>query len=256
MISMKRKIYLTVISLITAVCVMLGCAYHVFGWNAGSFAFIFEGASWGRSVTGNEELGSFENISAYLEVADIEFKTGDTFSISYECSDNMVPQYKIEGDTLVITQTGKQRFKFFGIDGHAEITLTVPYGTDIGKADFVLHVGDGSIEGMNIKDLHLENNVGDFEIAGSVLETADVNMNLGDFDMTNTSFDSMTVHSDLGDVEIESSKKLDAYTLRLETNMGEVTFNGRESHGSYNRESASGKLLKVESSMGDIEVSD
>ena len=146
---MKKNIYLTVITIITIICIIAGTCYHVIGWGVHFFSeqpFISHilGDNDTESESLNqttETLDSFDNMNLDISVSDLTVTTGDSYSISYDTNRaSLIPKYEVSHGTLTVTQKSKHN-NFWG-STHCAITITVPESAVLSNLTADGSVGD------------------------------------------------------------------------------------------------------------------
>ena len=120
---MKKNIYLTILTIVTVLCIIGGTCYHVIGWGvslAEHFVPFFksqqEETSTKQSSADNTKLDAFSNISVDVKVMDLTLTKGSDFSISYSASEKLVPEYDVDDGTLVLTQKGLKSDSLLGMN--------------------------------------------------------------------------------------------------------------------------------------------
>ena len=102
---MKKTIYLTVLSLVTVFCIIIGSIYHISGWIGfgldNVFNFITGDADSSLSrrnrVTYSENINEFNKIKIDTDSMNINIKKGDIFHLEYNCLENREPQFEVSG---------------------------------------------------------------------------------------------------------------------------------------------------------------
>lgn len=251
---MKRAIYLSVISAVTAVCMVVGICYHMLG-RGGNFPGIsFFYGKWGETVSlENEELASFEEISVVSDIMNVTLKQGSGYSISYKSSKKILPEYKVENGVLSLTQ--KQQKRSWN-NFTCNVTITVPKTASLGAITINSNCGDTKMDGIMTASIHADADVGDIKISNCSVGDVVLQTDVGDCKFEDCSFDNMDIVSDIGDIKVESTKDLSAYNMDIYTDLGDVKINGQKQRKAYSTEGSSGNLLKIVTDCGDIHVSD
>lgn len=254
---MKKNVYLTILAIVTVICVIAGTCYHVFSWgfsfmeNAIPFFISDERKESAGKLTDSGELNldSFTSIYADVSVMDLDIVSGDQYSISYSANEKLIPEYEVQDSRLVIKQKKK---KLWG-NKKCSVTITVP--EELKEVELDASVGDIDLKGISVSDLEIDASVGDVKIAGCTLKVATVDASTGDIGFSNTAFDTLEVDASVGNVDLDSAVDLSVYSVILDTSVGNVSVNGQDykRHYSHNG-SQSGKSLTVDCSVGDIEL--
>lgn len=253
---MKKNIYLTVLAIVTVICVISGTCYHVFRWGfsiAENFVpFLVEGKKEQAGPvqeSGEIKLDDFTSIDADVSVMDLDIVSGDQYSISYSANEKLIPEYEVQDSRLVIKQKQK---KLWG-NKKCSVTITVP--VELGKVELDASVGDIDLKGISVSDLEIDASVGDVKITGCTLKEATVDASTGDIGFSNTAFDTLEVDASVGNVDLDSAVDLSVYSVILDTSVGSVSVNGQDYKRRYSHNgSQSGKSLTVDCSVGDIEL--
>ena len=249
-ISMKRTIYLGVITLITIGCVL----YGVNGWFGGSrnyFSFGNEQKDH-YSIQENTTLESFHSIAVDAVVMDLTIVEGTDFSLDYEGTEELEMAYSVEKDELIIAQ--RKKGHLVG-NNSAELILTIPTDTQLEKTDITVDVGDIDVEGVTIKTLEADSDVGDITVKNSSVNSAVLDSDTGDINVDSCSFVMLDVASDVGEIEVDSNMDISGYMLDLKTDIGEVEI-GTETYGKKYFHAGKNGSITARGSVGDISVNE
>lgn len=251
---MKRAIYLSVISAVTAVCIVAGICCHMFG-RGKSFPGIsfFHGGSKETVSLENEELATFEEISVISDIMDVTLKQGERYSISYKSSKKILPEYKVENGMLSVTQE-EHKWKW-NSNYVCNVTITVPKTASLGAITINSDVGDIKMDGIRAASVHADSDVGDIKAGSCTVGDVVLQTDVGDCKLEDCSFDNINIISDIGDVKLESAKDLSAYSMDVYTDMGNVKINGQKQRKAYSTEGSRENLIKIVTDCGDIHVS-
>ena len=221
----KRTWYLTLLTIITVICIAIGLLVHVVlpagNWlsdMSDDLDDVNDSESFLPGSTVYEEVAAFSNIHLEMEVSDISIAYGDTYAISYKTNkENLLPQYEVKNETLYISQKTK---KVHGLTNNADCTckITVP-------KDAVLKLIDGTID-------------------------------VGDFTMERLGTDTLNISSSVGDIDVETPSPLDSYKMDLSCDIGEIEINDRSFRSHYKQDAAAAntQTLTVTSDTGDISI--
>ncbi|MCD7826072.1 MAG: DUF4097 domain-containing protein [Clostridiaceae bacterium] len=268
-----KAIYLTVITCITTLCVLIGCCYHIFGW------FDSDTAENSKLQTNEQNITeSFKKLSITCDNADVSLVQGDDYTVSYSCQQNSTPEIYVENDTLYINQTGGEHFyfSFFQINSaQNKITITIPKNTQltslsadcdindlhiekqlISQMDIYCSTGDIMIADTSCSNAAITSDVGDCIINNSIFETLAMTLDTGDTEIDQCIFKSFTVTADTGDVEISSQADLGAYNLDLSADIGDIEINDTECGTHFIQTGTNDRSIHVTTDTGDIEISE
>lgn len=246
---MKKTVYLTILSVITVICVIIGCGIHIMGWWNG--AFLSMGA---RVSHTDSDIPAFTGISVDIEVGDLTVRPSDGYRISYDCSKRLIPEYSVKDGVLIITSKAhKNWFWNFWQFGKLKSTINITVPEDVYMELFSVKadVGDVNIEGMKAEGLTIEMNVGDLDVKGCTFKSININADVGDVDVRDAVFDKMEIYSDVGDVDVTGVGDLEDYEVRISTDIGDISVNGEKKKGEYVKEGNTDKKIIIETDVGD-----
>ncbi len=266
---MKKGIYLTILILITIVCILIGSAYHIGGFFRNLFT-PFEK----DHVSFETDLDAFSSIVIDADTIDITIQSGSDYHLEYYCMEACKPEYEINKQTLTIKQTSKDQ-NFFGKNNSlCELKITVPSDVTLNELNITSDVGEVSLQRVESESLILNCDVGDIELTNSSFSLMQVNANVGDVNLENITcadgvitadvgdidiehitFDNLEITCDVGDVEITSKSTLSDYKIALDADLGSISFQDEDYSDSYTQKGKSG-FLSIETNTGDIEVDD
>lgn len=284
-----KKIYLAILTLITACCIVGGTIYHttrfglrLLGWT--SLLFDSQSGSGGTnlledSLTSGDGTDSidvtgesiFENISINASALQIKIKTGNKYDVSYSGSDKYMPTAEIDGSTLNITQSD---VNYLHNGSSAKLTITLPEDLSLNDVTIYTDVADVELSSLNIDTLTLQTNVGDIDIksctiraAGITSDVGDVDLekceteevtiecHLGDVECKKTTYSSMDITNNMGDVDLEYEKG-SSYNITAECDAGSVKVDG-QSYGQSYQDTSSGSdagMISVHANLGSIKL--
>lgn len=261
---MKKNVYLTILTIVTVFCIIIGSVYHIVGWGFHFLDFLFDFTddydSYQKKNAGplvqSDAVGldAFTSIDADVSVMSLTIKPGEEASISYSGNSRLKPKYRVEDNTLFLTQ-GSVR-NWWG-NKKCNVTVTVPSDQYFELFDITSDVGDIYIDGITGKELSLSADVGDIDLERCSFENVDIQADIGDVDLENCEFYVLNIQNDVGDIDVSSSADLSAYAVDMETSIGEVSFNGRDYRRSYEQDgTVSGREITLSNETGDIDLSD
>ncbi|MDD6491594.1 MAG: DUF4097 family beta strand repeat-containing protein, partial [Firmicutes bacterium] len=182
---MKKNIYLTILTIVTVLCIIGGTCYHVIGWGVSLAKGITRNFSQnttenvGKLTKDTVNLDAFSNISADVKVMDLTLTKGSDFSISYSASEKLVPEYGVDDGTLVLSQKRLKSNSLMGLDSKkCSVTITVP--EYLQTVDINANVDDINVNQITAENLFLDANVGDIDVNACSFEKVVSNANVGD----------------------------------------------------------------------------
>lgn len=254
---MKKSIYLTVIWIITIFCIIGGSCYRFMGWGQDFFEHFETDTSRSRKISNQETLDEFHNIVFDIDLSEVTIEVGSSYHISYHCTKNQVVEYKVENDTLTVTETSQNPHfpKRNGNDG-CDIVITIPQDSQLSDVSGSCDLGDIEISGFTADKVDISCDLGEASIANVTASSIICKCNLGNCEIENCVFDDLTVSNDLGNVDLSSDWSLSSYTLDLQVSLGSIEINDDEYFSQYQRDGDSDKNIKITCSMGNIEIDD
>ena len=271
---MGRKIYLGIIYSITALCMIFGACFHVFNFVENSIFNDFFGkvSGNGSQVQKEEALSSFDNMNLDLSVMSVTIYKGDSYKISYNCSEKFVPKYEVKDGTLYVTQDDLHLNLTDVNNPKCSLTITVPTDSlsdltaqvDVGdlllkditlsNLDISADVGDLDITNVTTENCTIQADVGDVNLKDIEMKTGTIDANVGDIEIKDIDFTSLEIMADLGDVDVLDVTSLEDYRIDLETDLGDVSVDKKEHKREYFSEGSGDKKLTIYVSTGDIDV--
>ena len=277
---MKKNVYLTVLTVVTVLCIIAGSCYHIIGWGTSLsdgwgipiFSLNGEKEDAGSMISRQDQpLDNFTSIDADVHVMSLTLKPGKAASISYKCNARLEPKYEVENDTLYITQNSVNNI--FG-NKKCSVTLTLPADVYYDALTLLADVGDLNIDSIKGKSLHLDADVGDINLDSCEFEsleliadvgdinieqadvnTLDISADVGDVDIKDSNFMQLTVENSVGNIDVESNTDLSDYNIDMETSIGDVKVNGADHKRSFSQDGTDrGKSVNLTNDTGDIDL--
>lgn len=259
---MKKNVYLTILTIVTVFCIIIGSVYHILGWGFSFLDRIFdypffssEKKSAGSLIqSGVIELDDFTSISADVNVMDLNIEPGNAATIDYSCNSRLEPKYNVKNDTLYLTQGSVHNL--WG-NKKCTVTITVPNDQYYELFDISADVGDVDIQNISGQKLSLDADVGDIDIERCSFDDVDIQADVGDVDVDNCEFLVLSIDNSVGDIYVASAVSLSNYYIDMDTSIGEVEFNGQDYRRSYSQNGASDDLrVTLNNDTGDIDLTD
>ena len=281
---MKKNVYLTIITIITVLAIVLGVLWRFTPLTGVSLPWAHterssEDSDRDLRITKTwraQELGECQSIHLSFDAADVILETGGQSEIRFEGNEKIMPEVRAENGQWTVKQKEKKTY-FTGVQDLYEnnrLVITVPEGSlqelleleaDAGDVDMKgLHVqtlsievdaGDLDLEKMDIQKLVLDVDAGDIDVLDTTFTEGKIDADMGNVKVMNGVFSDVSVDLDAGDVEIHSAVSLEDADLNLNVDMGEIRVNGQSSGKAFQQQGASGTRLSVAADLGDIQVS-
>ena len=271
---MKKDIYLTILIVVTAVCMLFGTLYHT-GILKKSAKFVYGTSEMKHEKIDVEDLldpdspkteetdvkktetagrtDAITEITADLGLGDLKIRQGSAFEVQYEGNEKFEPEVEIENGRLTIEQKSREVNLTWG-NHKCEVTVTVPEGTKLASVDIDLGLGDMELVSLTISSGTIHNSLGDIEVENCRLGTMNIESDMGDVDVKECAFRELTVDQNMGDVDVTTRQDMSAASIELETSLGEVKINGKGQGTEFRTDGDGGVLLAVENDMGDIKL--
>lgn len=249
---MKKIIYLCVLGIITAGCVIGGSIYRI-----SSFLRSREGENGGfkdRAVEQAEETERFTAVEADMEYSGLYISEGEKFSVAFEGQERYLPEWKVEDGILKIRQNGR---RYHWNTGKTSLLyVTVPKESSLEYAKLDLNVGDVRISDIGIENLEMNLDVGNAILRELRLGEADLELDVGNLEAKRVSFQELKADLDVGEAQIRSLENLSEGDIRLSTELGSISFGGKQSgvHGTFENRGTGDIKLEVSCSLGEIDV--
>ncbi len=224
---MKKNVYLWIIGIVTALCIICGLGYHTLA--------MWRGAD---VVEKKVALEAFDSVSIEAEAMEVNVIAGTGYELQYCCSERYAPNYEIKDGVLVIEQSQKgQGWKPWNeaVD-RREMTLTVP-------ADAALN------------ELTIVSDVGEIEIDGISFDKGEIESDVGEIWLGSCEFRYLEIESDVGEVEAVLTGAESDYTLNLISDIGEIEINESEFGNHYSVRGNTEKEISITTDIGEIGLS-
>lgn len=210
------------------------------------------------AANGLEEspLAAFTRLEVDVDLADVTVETGTDYGVALSWNvERYELRYENKDGRLRIWSESKGNHT--GINNlTAQVTVTLPEGCSLKKAD--LHTALGDIlwnADADVDSVEVDTDLGDV-VWNGVCQSKDASLetNLGNVEVSNLTARELTADSDLGNVQIDFPVS-EGVSYDLSTDMGTVSVNGE----TYKEETAytarnEEYSIQAESSMGDVDL--
>lgn len=253
---MKKNIYLTIIWIVTIFCIIGGSFYHIMGWGEGFLGhFGLDSSLKSKINTYNDAVDAFDSISLDVDLSEVNIVTGDKYGFSYECTNNLIPDFKVKDGTLSIVQTSKNpHFPRRNGNDNCIITITVPKEAELSCISGDCDLGDVEITGLTVDEIDIECDLGQAVITDVTAQSITCVCNLGNCEINECSFDNLDVDNDMGGIEVYSKNPLTDYGMDLSVSMGEIEVDGEDYGTHYKQKGGKDKNINLTNSMGSISI--
>ncbi len=249
---MNQKIYLTFLTIITIICVLIGSAIHIFGFADRFVAHFLPGNDEIRTESDEKSSlsdqtkkedtvkldANIQKIKVDLGVASLRISHGDEASISYNMSkESLVPEITQKNGTLRLKQRGISNASSLFSDATVNISITVPFEV-VKTLDISIGVGNVVIEDLSFNNVSIETGTGDTTI-------------------DSCSFHKLDIENGIGNVAVSGLEHLHDFDYDLECGIGDIQLDGetygREYEHKADKDSQIGRI-EVEIGTGDINI--
>ena len=252
-----RNTILAVATAVAVVCIVAGSFLNI-GLNFGGSFTATTGRNMNGKTSGDEghhiyEIdGSVKNIDVDLALGELTVEKGDKNQVEIYCDvPKLMPEYELKNDTVYITSPDA---KINNINSQSGIKVTITLTDDIENLDAQLSLGDLNFENISAsKKVDVTLNLGDLDVKNCTTEEMKVQADLGEVKITDCDATSSDIACSMGDVKVELPSSVEDYNLDLNVSLGELKVNG-ENRGTSVKTSGAAKNLKIDASMGDIQV--
>lgn len=249
---MKKTIYLSIITIVTIICIIAGSIYHILGYGFRWLGQLSGGSPDPGSVISDQfTVEPFDILSIDTNVMNIKIKTGDDYAVEYKCNERFAP--KIENGNKKLTITQDKTYKHTN-NLTCDLTVTIPKNAVISELTADTGVGDIDIDSLTIKKSNFDTGVGDLNIKDSSLTSCDIDSGTGDNTITNCSFETMDIDSGIGDNTISSADSLDGYSFDLDSGLGDIKINSHSYGDEYSTGKSNSQHINIDGGTGDITI--
>lgn len=248
---MGKKIYLTIIWVITLICILFGIWLNIFG--GGSLFSLAGGGNW-QDVT-LTDTDTISSIDINADVMGVEIKTGDAWKIQYNYSSIYnEPTFEVNADgVLTITQTQEDNITTPLGNKHCKVEITVPDSVSLTSTNASIALGDLEVEEVPLGDLAITMDCGNVELDDLSLGNVSGELSLGNFELTHCSVESVNLVCDMGNAELELADDVSNYAMNLTCDLGHVEVENDTVSANYTQDGTAG-TISIECNLGNIEV--
>lgn len=254
---MKRKLYYTLLILVTASCMLYGSFRHILQTRGQAEKEEFSNVAMeDGSGEFNQQLAEFDSIRADVSVCSITIMRGEKYSISGYYIKDMKSDFSIKKRVLIIRQNLTSADHVLGVHRDDNgIVITIPEEASLKRIDLESEVATLKFSGIDAKRCRVRNQTGDLLVDGMKTEYGMFVVDAGNIDMKDMDFERLHIRSGVSEVNVASLNNLDDCRVGLSTGAGNVEYNGKEYRSSYEEEGSSGRLLEITNGTGNVLVS-
>ena len=269
-----RSIYLTMISLITGLCIIVGCSRfvtkpvsHSVKKNDKSYDKVEKttptnSGSSEIAVSGTKyTLPAFSSLNIQSDMDNIEIKAGEESSLFYKKGKNINSwvEFSVSDDTLNIISRveDEDRLNLNSIKKESgKITVTVPSSIDIKSLDISISMGNTEIEDIKKGGTAvISSDMGNITIKDGAFHSINASSSMGNIKLDDVVIEAESfVSSDMGNITVDLDMNISDISLDLLTDLGNIKIDGKKYHGSYISGSKDGIPLHASTNMGNVIV--
>lgn len=279
-----KKIYMTVLTIVTVVCVIGGSIVHGIGLLTRIRHFVgrHTASESGQIVESGQgrdyDLSPFTSLKLDVGIGDIRLVTGDGYHLTYSGKDSLAPVLKEDGDRLKITQNDRNVRSWFKTDNPLDtentMVITVPADAKLKDLDAELNMGNFTITGISADDTELSLNMGNLDVMDSSFGKLSVDADLGNVTIRDISADkaefdasmgnieavhiadfrSLDLDADMGNIDLTLDQKLDDLNLALSASLGSVKINGENVSDKKIKNGNGSITVTADASLGSVDI--
>lgn len=211
---MKKNIYLIILAVVAAVCIIIGLAVHTGLFRSG-LVFRVGDKDWSIGADGEtiaqtlySEKTKKEDLKSVVissQIMDIKIVTGRELNVEYTGDERFIPEVTFKNNELKIIQKTKNliNISFGGVD--CSLTITLPAGTELIKLDIENDTGTIEIKDLRTDEADLQTDTGKITVSQTSAGRAVIKADTGAISMSNTSAGALDFKTDTGGVDIKES---------------------------------------------------
>ncbi|MCR5157300.1 MAG: DUF4097 domain-containing protein [Butyrivibrio sp.] len=253
------KYFMSVLGLVTIVCIIAGTYMHV----GGGLSFFdkpiislgsgSDKSSEGKDISFSENYENVNKLDINMAFGDVTIIEGSDLNVNFEGHSDLKPEVKVEDGKLEIKQKKNIKVKALDFNKYkSELTVTIPSSAELDEVETELDMGDCKIKDFSCKKLKADMSMGNLEIKDVTAETIEADNDMGDCKIFDSYFDRLKGNCDMGNIHVELSDDTDNYGITAKVDMGEVKIDGNHEGNSYS--SKGDKTIELKVAMGDISV--
>lgn len=183
-----------------------------------------------KMVNESKELETFKNIDMQVEINNIEIIPSDKYKIELRYGQDYGKiDYKIEKNTLIITQENRKRNFGYDLDFNENnkfyIKIYIPQNTEFDKIDIVSNVANIKLEELYINKLNLSCDVGNTEINKCKINESNLSTDTGNMELQGIEASKVEAYGNLGNITIHDSNVSDS--LKADNDLGNIEVSGK-----------------------------
>ena len=208
----------------------------------------------------------FKEVKLVADVANFTIVEGDDYHVDYEYPDSMALKGKVENEVLKIELKGKknQGFGFLKFDKNGiksaepKITVYVPKGTELSKADLTISAGNVNLSDKIFDSLKADCDAGNINLNKITANKVEIEADAGNIEINHSVLGDCEYHTSAGRIAIDNTvmNKVEAETSMGEIDLDNIIFANGEVNSDMGAITIDGSFdeLKSHTSMGRISI--
>ena len=135
-----------------------------------------------------------------------------------------------------------------------EIVITIPSGIGIDTMRIAMEEGSLVITDITANAVTIQSGGGDLVMRDVSLGTVDIYSESGSISLTECTFNSLNAGIGAGNVQVQSDDSLERCRMEIETENGEITYNGESKGGQYMQPGNGKRFLTIQVGSGNITI--
>ncbi len=221
---MDRKKYLTILTVVTVVCILAGLYIHVvsfaiplFGTNKGS----------GKTVTDTVDITGVNDIDLDLDVFNVDISAGDSYSLSYSCPEAVKPEITTDDKGLHVKSRKNNHFfspfNLGSLKSDCKMTITVPAGSSLNELSADVDLGNLNVNDLEIIEAELGADTGNINAVGLKTGSVSIDTDAGNVYLGDSTANTLNINTDAGNVRID---KVSAAQADVSSDVGNLDISG------------------------------
>lgn len=250
-----KKVYLTVLTIITVLCIIFGTIYHVGPYVNRYTKFNFPFFSYGKDkiITFEQKYPSAESANLNVDCLSVILNTydGEDILVSYDGSERLKPEINVANGEFSVKQKPLKISKPSNVE--SILTISLPKDKKMTGIDLNADMGSVDIKGIKAEAITMNLDMGSITCDGAEANELTVDTDMGNAELKNVSFKELDASADMGRVELLSAKSLEDYSFDCSADMGSVMINGNTVGSDYTKTGNAGDIT-ISASMGSVEI--
>ena len=194
------KLYITIISIVTVVAIIIGCFIHIF--NKGHFSWSVGNL---EAVSDTIDLyGDIDTIEVNMSYAGVTIEYGDDLHVEYNLPEAYVPEIELNDGTLSIKNKNTLTIGNHGWNDFTMV-IVIPQDTELKTLDVKINAGNIEIEDIPIDNFKVNCDAGNIELDNIECTGMDVEVDAGNIEIRDCSITDFKVSADAGNIEMHDS---------------------------------------------------